>query len=317
MMATPRIVNHGFHAAFLPSFLHWDGTTSVLIPQILFGLGAINLARNPDGVLALVAARRRERRRRGEPRAPTRPGPAPAVAPVAGDGEAAPLLVLEAVHAGYGEVEVLHGVDLAVPRGAVVAVLGANGAGKSTLASVVSGLLAPTAGRILFDGRDVTSHPAHARARAGLLLAPESRGIFPSLSVDDNLALWLPSASERDAAYDRFRHLAERRRLPAASLSGGEQQMLTLAPVLVRPPSLLVADEPTLGLAPLVVEELMRVFADLAAEGVTLLLVEEKARDVLAVADTVAFLELGRVRWTGPRGAVDDERLTAAYLGTT
>jgi ABC-type branched-subunit amino acid transport system ATPase component len=136
------------------------------------------------------------------------------------------------------------------------------------------------------------------------------------LTVDDNLALWLPDAAARAAAYDRFPLLAARRKLPAGSLSGGEQQMLTLAPVLARPPALLVADEPTLGLAPLVVEALMEVFTELARSGVTLLLVEEKARDVLGVADTVAFLELGLVVWSGPRDAVDDERLAAAYLGT-
>ncbi|MDZ4825629.1 MAG: ATP-binding cassette domain-containing protein, partial [Actinomycetota bacterium] len=226
MQASPRILSSGFHFAFLPTWFHWNGTTSVYIPQILFGLGAINLARNPDGVLAIVAQRRWERRRR---RAPEPSVVVTEVEPAAPEAAVESVLVLDRVRAGYGEVEVLHGVNLAIPTGSVVALLGANGAGKSTLAAVVAGLLPPTAGAIVFEGTDVARLPAHERARAGIMLAPESRGIFPSLSVDDNLALWLPSSGDRDAAYARFPHLAERRKLPAGSLSGGEQQMLTLA----------------------------------------------------------------------------------------
>ena len=198
------------------------------LAAILFGLGAINLAKNPDGVLALVGTQRLERRRRRERAAVARAAPpvttAPVEAPLAGtsgDGvrEAEPAaLRLEGIVAGYGEVEVLHGVDLAVPTGRVVTLLGPNGAGKSTLCAVAAGLFAPTAGRVLLDATDVTARPAFRRARRGLLLAPEARGIFPGLSVDENLSVLLRSAGEREQAYERFPLLGERRRQPAGLL---------------------------------------------------------------------------------------------------
>jgi ABC-type branched-subunit amino acid transport system ATPase component len=149
-----------------------------------------------------------------------------------------------------------------------------------------------------------------------MLVAPESRGIFPGLSVEENLSLVLTSADERQKVYDRFPVLRERRKLSAGSLSGGEQQMLTLAPVLVNPPRVVVADEPTLGLAPLIVQQVMRVFEELRDRGTAILLVEEKARNVLPIAAHVAFLELGHVVWSGPRDDIDDERLVGAYFGT-
>jgi ABC-type branched-subunit amino acid transport system ATPase component len=133
--------------------------------------------------------------------------------------------------------------------------------------------------------------------------------------VEDNLALLLPDAGDRDQAYQRFPILGDRRRLAAGSLSGGEQQMLTMAPMLVKPPKLLIADEPTLGLAPLIVEEIIRVFAELRDQGVTLLVVEERAKAVLDIADDVALLELGKLVWAGPRAELDPEQLAAIYLG--
>ncbi len=307
---------------FMPAFME-DLAGSSSLPAILFGLGAINLAKNPDGVLALAGVRRREKQRQ---RAATRaaPPPAPVAAPLpapigvsepAPDGAGPPALELAGVAAGYGEVEVLHGVDLAVPRGRVVALLGANGAGKSTLCAVAAGLLEPTRGRVLRDGEDVTGRPAHWRARNGLLLAPEARGVFPGLTVDENLGLLLRSAGEREQAYERFPLLAARRGQIAGLLSGGEQQMLALAAALVRPPEVLIADEPSLGLAPLATEEVFRALAQLREAGSSLLLVEEKARDALELADAVVFMELGRVAWSGPQAAADVDRLAAAYLG--
>ena len=309
---------------FMPDFME-DLAGSSSLPAILFGLGAINLAKNPDGVLALAGVQRREKqRRRAAARAtppPTTPVSTPAplrpvpVSEPATDGTAPPALELIDIAAGYGEVEVLHGVDLAVPRGRVVALLGANGAGKSTLCAVGAGLLTPARGRVLRDGEDITAMPAHRRARAGLLLAPEARGVFPGLTVDENLALLLRSAAERDQAYQRFPLLAARRSQLAGLLSGGEQQMLALAAALVRPPKVLVADEPSLGLAPLATEEVFRALAELRDAGCALLLVEEKARDALELADTVTFMELGRIAWSGPRAAADLDELAAAYLG--
>jgi ABC-type branched-subunit amino acid transport system ATPase component/branched-subunit amino acid ABC-type transport system permease component len=298
------------------------------LAAILFGVGAINLAKNPDGVLALVGMERLERRRRRE-RAPaaaaapvTTVPAAPSVAAASADGardgageDEPAALRLEGIVAGYGEVEVLRGVDLAVPAGRVVTLLGANGAGKSTLCAVAAGLLAPTAGRVRLDRTDVTGQPAFRRARRGLLLAPEARGIFPGLSVDENLSVWLRSAREREQAYERFPLLADRRRQPAGLLSGGEQQMLALAPALVRTPAVFVADEPSLGLAPMASEAVFEALTELRQRGSSLLLVEAKAREALELADVVAVMELGRIVWTGPRHEADADRLAAVYLG--
>ena len=325
---------------FMPSVIA-DMASSPRLVAIFFGLGAINLAKNPDGILAIAGAGRLEKRRakdRAKERAAAvaeaveedaavpvvaEPNVAAAVhvpppPPAAGVHEVAVddvVLRLESLHAGYGEVEVLHGVDLLVPRGKVVTLLGANGAGKSTLCSVAAGLLTPTDGRIVLDGVDVTAEPAFRRARRGLVLAPEARGIFPSLSVDENLQLLLRTAAEREQVYERFELLDRRRRQPAGLLSGGEQQLLALASSLVRPPVVFVADEPSLGLAPLATEEVFRALDDLRNLGTSLLLVEEKAREVLAFADLVVMMQLGRVVWSGRREDADADRLAASYLG--
>lgn len=341
--ASPVILRSGFHWPwFVPSWLDWNGTNAVEIPAILFGLGAVTLARNPDGILSITAAGNRVRRLKRARRARlaavqeaeraaasedserhehvleeagalrSHGTPVEQVRAVTADEGAA--LALRDVHAGYGEIEVLHGIDLAIRSGEITALLGANGSGKSTLCRTVSGLVAVSAGSIVLHGKDVTRSSSPDRARRGVLVAPETRGVFPGLSVDENLMLLLRREADRRRAYDRFPALAERRRLPAGSLSGGEQQMLTLAPLLVRPPDVLVADEPTLGLAPMVVSELMTVFAELRNRGVAVLLVEEKT-GVLDIADRVAVFELGRVAWQGPRADVDRAQLTAAYLG--
>ena len=139
--------------------------------------------------------------------------------------------------------------------------------------------------------------------------------MFPGLTVDENLAVWLADTADRDQAYDRFPRLAERRQQPAGSLSGGEQQMLALAAALVRPPALLVVDEPSLGLAPLIVEQVYTAVREIRGNGSAVLLVEEKARDVLAVADTVVMLDIGSVGWTAPAAEVDEDRLARSYLG--
>ena len=148
-----------------------------------------------------------------------------------------------------------------------------------------------------------------------MILAPEARGIFPGLSVDENLSVLLRSSAERDQAYKRFPLLAERRRQAAGLLSGGEQQMLALASALVRPPTVFIADEPSLGLAPLAAEAVFDALRELRERGTSLLLVEEKAREALELADVVVVMELGRIVWTGPRGEADADRLAAAYLG--
>ncbi|MFE7546902.1 ABC transporter permease subunit [Streptomyces gardneri] len=241
-------------------------------------------------------------------RGPREPVPRPGFEP--------PALALRGVRAGYGGAAVVHGVDLEVRGGEVLVLLGPNGAGKSTLCRVAAGLLRPSAGHVRVGGLDATRDDTVRRARRGVRLAPEGRGIFAGLSIEENLALQLPAPEDRDAVYARFPALASRRSVAAGSLSGGEQQILALAPLLQRPPAVLVADEPSLGLAPRVVDEVFRLLTELRASGTALLLVEEKAAEVLGVADTVAYLSQGGIAWSGPRSEVDTDRLAEAYLGT-
>ncbi|MDI2130764.1 ABC transporter permease subunit [Yinghuangia seranimata] len=319
----------GLTFALFPHLMEEYVTETPQVPVILFGLAGLALAGNPEGWIVQMAEAGHALRARfagtpaksagHEPEAPVARADVRETAPTP-SADAGVLLRLRGVHAGYGGVDVLHGVDLDVRAGSILALLGANGAGKTTACAVAAGLLAPSAGRVeLADTnggfRDVTRLSAVRRARDGVLLAPEGRGIFPSLTIDENLAMWLRAPAERDRVYERFPGLAARRKVPAGSLSGGEQQQLAVAPLLVRPPKVLIADEPSLGLAPLVVEEIFRFVAELREMGVALLLVEEKASEILTVADTVAFMSVGRVSWCGPRDEVDEHRLTAAYLG--
>ncbi|MDQ1431058.1 MAG: hypothetical protein QOF40_1660, partial [Actinomycetota bacterium] len=307
VMATTPVFNWISGWSFMPTWFN-DLSGSTYFASIMFGLGAINLAKNPDGLFALVGSQRLERRRRRERAARIAAAEVathdvdPALASVAagrpldvndpmhiralvGDGEFGrteslvssedAALALDEIHAGYGDVQVLHGVSLHLARGSVVALLGANGAGKSTLCAVTAGLLTPTGGTIMLDGEDITALPPYLRARAGLMLAPEARGIFPGLSVEENLEVLLRSSDARDRAYESFPILGQRRKQLAGLLSGGEQQMLSLAPALAHPPAVFVADEPTLGLAPLAAEEIMRALRRLRDLGSTILLVEE------------------------------------------
>jgi ABC-type branched-subunit amino acid transport system ATPase component len=308
--------------------MEWDGLGSVTatsVSQILFGLGAIQLARQPDGVLAITAMQNRARRDKRKSKAAkgtattriaVRDEPAESTTAIAAyvpDAEIA--FSLRDLRSGYGLVEVLRGVTLSVAKGHITAVLGPNGAGKSTTCLTAAGRVAATGGTVEFNGKDITKLSAHKRAQMGIVLAPESRGIFPGLTVRENLQMWLPNSSDRDQVYERFPILGERRNLSSGNLSGGEQQILTLASLLVNPPAVLIADEPSLGLAPLIVEQIMALFVELKNRGTALLLVEEKARDLLDIADSVAVLNLGRISWYGPRAEVDAERIATEYLG--
>ena len=326
------------------SLFGWDGHQSSYLPAILFGLGAVTLSKNPEGILAVTATQNAARRARWRARAAARRGgtvaPEPTIASpattaaaaaptVAGEptvvvtsaphhGGAAdlePLLVARSLTSGYGELLVVHDLSVSLAGGSITALLGANGAGKSTLCATLAGGLPVTEGSIQVEGAEVTDRPAHWRARNGLVLAPESRGVFPGLTVEENLAVWLPDRADIERAVERFAILHERRRLPAGDLSGGEQQILTLAPLLVRPPAVLIADEPTLGLAPLIVQQVLDILVELRNDGVAVLLVEEKVRSLLEVADTAALLQLGRIVWVGDADAVQDTELATAYLG--
>jgi ABC-type branched-subunit amino acid transport system ATPase component len=253
----------------------------------------------------------------GLPVTSTGGAPSATVAPTpdATVGAGTPVLQVTGVHAGYGDVEVLHGVTLSMQKGEVLALIGANSAGKSTLCSIVAGLVGLTDGSVRLGGNDVTHLSPHRRVRHGAFLIPEGRGIFPSLTVEENLSLWLPSADERAAACERFPQIADRRRQIAGSLSGGEQQMLALAPALVRPPDLLIADEPSLGLAPLVIATVYETLHELKSGGTAILVVEEKAHDVLELADNIAFMHVGRLAWQRPTAQVDSDLLVRSYLG--
>ncbi|MGI5446328.1 ABC transporter permease subunit [Streptomyces sp. CA-243310] len=324
----------GLVFAVAPQVMAQYVTTSAHLPVILFGLAGLALANDPDGYCAAVPvqlARRRAGRAAGagaraevevgaeaaSRSASGAPRPGPRAARGGGAEREGPPVALElrGVRAGYDGGEVLHGVDLVVRRGEILALLGPNGAGKSTACRVAAGMLTAGDGRVLVAGRDVTREGAVRRSRGGVLLAPEGRGIFPSLDVEENLAIHLRDPAERDAVFGRFPRLRERRRVPAGALSGGEQQLLALAPLLQRPPGVLIADEPSLGLAPRVVDEVYELLVELRAAGTALLLVEEKAAEILGIADTVAYLSQGRVSWCGPRAEVETDRLTEAYLG--
>ncbi len=230
----------------------------------------------------------------------------------------APLLELRDVHAAYGRIEVLRGVDLAVPEGTVVALLGPNGAGKSTTLKVLSGQMAPTSGHVHLRGHHVNGASPTELARAGMCTIPEGRGIFPNLSVRENLGMFrylgVSMAEIEERAYARFPRLSERRQQTAGKLSGGEQQMLAMARALSTDPALLVLDELSMGLAPLIVEELYEAVAAIAAEGIAVLVVEQFARTALAVAEYGAVMMHGRVVAVGQPDDLGDA-LSAAYLG--
>jgi branched-chain amino acid transport system ATP-binding protein len=228
------------------------------------------------------------------------------------------VLELKNVKAAYGRIEVLHGVDLVVPSGSVVALLGPNGGGKTTTLKVISGQMTPTGGCVHIAGRHVNGANADALARIGVCTIPEGRGIFPNLTVKENLRMatygGVDFGEVEQVAYQRFPRLGERRHQLAGTMSGGEQQMLALARGLAVRPSLLLLDELSMGLAPLIVEQLYEVVAQVATTGVSILVVEQFARTVLGVADYAAIMLHGRVVSVGQPADLEDE-LSSAYLG--
>jgi branched-chain amino acid transport system ATP-binding protein len=237
------------------------------------------------------------------------------------------LLEVSGLSARYGAVAALRDVSLEVRAGELVALIGANGAGKSTLLRTIAGLVAPAAGRVALDGRDVTGQAPEAMIRAGVALVPERRRVFAPLTVRDNLELGgyaLPRGRDFrgrleagvEEAYRLFPVLRRRRDQLAGTLSGGEQQMLAIGRALMTRPRLLLCDEPSLGLAPLVVAEMMRLLSTLRAEGTTILLVEQNARMALRAADRAYVLEVGSVVLSGAAtDLLEDDQLKAAYLG--
>jgi len=228
------------------------------------------------------------------------------------------MLELRGIEAGYGEQTVLRDVSLTVPPGTAVAVLGPNGAGKTTVLRVVSGLLRPSAGTVLLNGEDVTRTRPYARARRGLCHIPEGRGIYPTLTVRENLVLHSPRGEEAaalDRATSAFPVLGQKLRQQAGQLSGGQQQMLSLIRAYLTRPKLVLVDEASMGLAPVVVDKIFEFLGQIAASGTALLIVEQYISRALALAGQVYLLNKGGVVFSGPPAEIGDD-LFAHYLGT-
>ena len=223
----------------------------------------------------------------------------------------------------YGAIKALDGISFAVPRGRIVALLGANGSGKTTTLRAITGLAAPGGGRIVFEGRELSRLPTHEIIRSGIAMVPEGRRIFANLTVYENLLLGAyfrrdqaVLARDLDLLYDTFPRLAERRTQAAGTLSGGEQQMLALGRALMSRPRLLLLDEPSLGLAPLLVKEVFHIITRLNQQGVTILLVEQNAAAALKIAHHGYVLEVGRVVLAGSGAELlANPELQEAYLG--
>jgi branched-chain amino acid transport system ATP-binding protein len=227
-------------------------------------------------------------------------------------------LTIEDVHAAYGRIEVLHGVDLTVADGTVFALLGPNGAGKSTLLKVINGRLRPTAGTVAIDGVTASRRTPDVLARSGIIAIPEGRGVFPNLTVRDNLRMWtyrggVSTAEVEARAYEEFPRLKERRKQLAGTLSGGEQQMLAISRALAGETRVLLLDEISMGLAPIIVAHLYELVAAVAASGVTVVLVEQFAETALGLADRAAIMLHGRIAHEGtPQEMADAAQ--GAYL---
>lgn len=225
----------------------------------------------------------------------------------------------------YGRIQALHGVSLTVRQGELVTLLGSNGAGKTTMMRAISGLRPLTSGSVWFDGQDVSRVKAHKRVGDGLIQAPEGRGVFPGMSVVDNLEMGcygrkFPSKGEHrerlDWVFTTFPRLAERRTQVGGTLSGGEQQMLAIGRALMARPKVLLLDEPSMGLAPMVISQIFRIISEINGQGTTVLLVEQNAQQALSRSDRAYILETGRVTREGnARDLLKDDSIRAAYLG--
>jgi branched-chain amino acid transport system ATP-binding protein len=237
------------------------------------------------------------------------------------------MLKIDKLSAGYGKVQVLHGISLHVPKGQVVTLIGSNGAGKTTTMRAISGMIAPTGGSIALNGKAIAGMEPYDIARLGLAHSPEGRRVFATMTVSDNLTLGAfprltgarpkgDVAGDLERALELFPRLKERRTQLAGTLSGGEQQMLAMARAIMLNPDVVLLDEPSMGLAPILVDEVFKIIARLKTEGVTMLLVEQFAAAALAVADYGYVLENGVINVHGPAESLrNDPAVKAAYLG--
>ena len=237
------------------------------------------------------------------------------------------MLSIRNLQAGYGKVQVLHGIDIDVPSGQVITLIGSNGAGQTTTMRAVSGMIKPTSGEITLGDKRIDGLDSHRIAKLGLAHSPEGRRVFATMTVMDNLRLGAfprltgsrprgDIAADLDRAMDLFPRLKERRNQLAGTLSGGEQQMLAMARAVMLRPDIVLLDEPSMGLAPILVDEVFRIISNLKSEGVTMLLVEQFAAAALGVADYGYVLENGRISVHGPAENLrNDDKVRAAYLG--
>lgn len=233
------------------------------------------------------------------------------------------LLKLEDVVLNYGKIEALHSISLDVAQGEVIALIGANGAGKTSTMRAISGVRGLTSGKITFDGEDVTKLRADQRMRKGLCLTPEGRGVFPGMTVTENLDMGAYTRRDKSAIaedFDRvfglFPRLKERRKQIGGTMSGGEQQMLAIGRSLMSRPKLLLLDEPSMGLAPMLIQQIFSIISEIAEQGTTILVVEQNAKQALSRADRAYVLETGKIVKTGTGAALlDDPSVREAYLG--
>jgi branched-chain amino acid transport system ATP-binding protein len=235
---------------------------------------------------------------------------------------APPVLQIQGLHSHYGPIQALHGIDIEVRQGQLVALVGANGAGKTTLLRAISGVQPVSAGTIRFGGADITRMSADKRVRTGICQVPEGRQVFGPMSVEDNLRLGAYTRPKSELAADLervfalFPVLKEKRALTAGMLSGGQQQMLAMARALMGHPKLLLLDEPSMGLAPLLIREIFRIVESLRDQGITIFLVEQNAHAALAIADIGYVIETGGIVLSGPGPELlDNEQVQSAYLG--
>ena len=233
------------------------------------------------------------------------------------------ILSVKNVKLNYGPIAAIKGIDLSVEEGKIVAILGANGAGKTSTLKVISGLLKPSEGEVIFEGNNIAGKPAHKIAQQGIMQSPEGRFVLIGLTVEENLRVGgynIKSKEELQKNFERvytlFPRLKERAKQQSSTLSGGEQQMLAIGRALMGSPKLLILDEPSLGLAPLLIKDIFDTLIKIKEEGTTILIVEQNALSTLKIADYAYVLELGKISMHGKASdLIKDERLIAAYLG--
>ena len=233
------------------------------------------------------------------------------------------MLKIEDLHVSYGMIQAIKGVSFEVNEGEVISLIGANGAGKTTILHTITGLLKPKSGSVLFEGKELTTTPAHVIVKLGMAHVPEGRRVFADLTVYENLMMGAYTRKDKreiaetlEMVYNRFPRLEERKKQTAGTLSGGEQQMLVMGRALMSKPRIILMDAPSMGLSPLFVNEVFDIIRKISASGTTVLLVEQNARKALSIADRAYVLETGKIALTGKSSdLINDDKIKQAYLG--